>query len=31
MQLFTFIYSKRTGTKAAEMPDPTLARRKPTG
>ena len=23
MQLFTFIYSKRTGTKAAEMPDPT--------
>ena len=22
MQLFTFIYSKRTGTKAAEMPDP---------
>ena len=31
MQLFTFIYSKRTGTKAAEMPDPTPARRKPTG
>lgn len=27
MQLFTFIYSKRTGTKAAEMPDPTPARR----
>ena len=23
MQLFTFIYSKRTGTKAADMPDPT--------
>lgn len=23
MQLFTFIYSKRTGTRAAEMPDPT--------
>ena len=23
MQLFTFIYSKRIGTKAAEMPDPT--------
>ena len=23
MQLFTFIYSKRGGTKAAEMPDPT--------
>ena len=23
MQLFTFIYSKRTGTKAAELPDPT--------
>ena len=23
MQLFTFIYSKRTSTKAAEMPDPT--------
>ncbi len=22
MQLFTFIYSKRTGTKAAQMPDP---------
>ena len=22
MQLFTFIYSKRTGTKAAELPDP---------
>ena len=22
MQLFTFIYSRRTGTKAAEMPDP---------
>ena len=23
MQLFTFIYSKRSGTKAAELPDPT--------
>ena len=23
MQLFTVIYSKRTGTKAAELPDPT--------
>ncbi len=23
MQLFTFIYSKRTGTRAAELPDPT--------
>lgn len=23
MQLFTFIYSKRTGTAAASMPDPT--------
>ncbi len=23
VQLFTFIYSKRTGTRAAEMPDPT--------
>lgn len=23
MQLFTFIYSKRAGTRAAEMPDPT--------
>ena len=23
MQLFTFIYSKRTGTKAADMPDET--------
>ena len=31
MQLFTFIYSKRTGTKAAEMPDPPPARRKPIG
>ena len=27
MQLFTFIYSKRTGTKAAELPDPTPARK----
>ena len=24
MQLFTFIYSKRTGTPAAKMPDPTI-------
>ena len=30
MQLFTFIYSKRTGTKAAEMPDPTPVRKRPT-
>ena len=30
MQLFTFIYSKRTGTKAAEMPDPPPARKRPT-
>ena len=28
MQLFTFIYSKRTGTKAAEMPDPTPRKEK---
>ena len=28
MQLFTFIYSKRTGTKAAEMPDPTSRKEK---
>ena len=30
MQLFTFIYSKRTGTKAAELPDPPPARKRPT-
>ena len=28
MQLFTFIYSKRTGTKAAELPDPTPRKEK---
>lgn len=28
MQLFTFIYSKRSGTKAAEMPDPTTRKQK---
>ena len=28
MQLFTFIYSKRTGTKAADMPDPTPRKEK---
>ncbi len=28
MQLFTFIYSKRTGTKAAEMEDPTPRKEK---
>ena len=28
MQLFTFIYSKRTGTKAATMPDPTTHKEK---
>ena len=28
MQLFPFIYSKRTGTKAAEMPDPTPRKEK---
>ncbi len=28
MQLFTFIYSRRTGTRAAEMPDPTTHREK---
>ena len=28
MQLFTFIYSKRSGTKAAEMPDPTTHKEK---
>jgi tRNA-N(6)-(isopentenyl)adenosine-37 thiotransferase enzyme MiaB len=28
MQLFTFIYSKRTGTKAALLPDPTPRREK---
>ena len=28
MQLFTFIYSKRTGPKAAEMPDPTPRKEK---
>ena len=28
MQLFTFIYSKRTGTKAANMPDPTPRKEK---
>lgn len=28
MQLFTFIYSKRTGTRAAEMPDPTSHKEK---
>ena len=28
MQLFTFIYSKRTGTKAAEMPAPTPRKEK---
>ena len=28
MQLFTFIYSKRTGTKAADLPDPTPRKEK---
>ena len=28
MQLFTFIYSKRSGTKAATMPDPTTRKEK---
>jgi tRNA-2-methylthio-N6-dimethylallyladenosine synthase len=28
MQLFTFIYSKRTGTKAALLPDPTTRKEK---
>ena len=28
MQLFTFIYSKRTGTKAADIPDPTPRKEK---
>lgn len=28
MQLFTFIYSKRSGTKAASMPDPTTRKEK---
>ena len=28
MQLFTFIYSKRTGTKAASMPDPVTHKEK---
>ena len=28
MQLFTFIYSKRTGTAAASMPDPTPRKEK---
>ena len=31
MQLFTFIYSKRTGTKQRICPTPPPARRKPTG
>ena len=30
MQLFTFIYSKRSGTKAATMPDPITRKERPT-